>query len=688
MSEKVGSVYIEASIDTTGVIAAGKSIATATDKIDRDLQGVGTAATNATMQLTKTAQAVKGAGAAFGGMGRYAQGVGYQLQDIAVQAQMGTSAFTILGQQGSQIASLFGPGGAVFGAVLAISAAIGGTLVASIKKAEDEVEKLPDNVQKRIEAIGKKFEEVDFSNRADLARSELGKLNVEYDRTQETIEQLSAQLKDLDAYGPSSKFVTGGKQYQKVWYETSLALKKTKAEMADLQLVIEGVNKKTTEGLAGKSLDDVENKIGKSKDAAEGLAAQIQAATLRLTEGELAARRFAAAQVIGLQAGEQLPPELDKAILKLYELEQAQLRDTEAAKERVKQAAELEKTLERIRQGEAKAEEQFAKERAAEDKKYADERARLAAEVQNVGLTDDQVTANRYAKELELLKQANEQKLLSDQEYLERKAQLEKQYQGGGTGLFETVTASLANLQDQATGTFAQMALGFGDSEDLARQLGRTIVTQLIGSVINWGIQQAIAAATGAAATVAAEGTKTAAIVGTSTAAATAGASAMGVATGAAVTSGAAITAAMAPAAAASSVATAGASAASGATIALSSIAAILGALTIGSAMKGGKLYGGPVQAGGMYPITEDGRPEILQQGNKQYLLPGNSGGQVISNRDMQAGGEGGLNVYVTSSVNVSQIDSSNSQQWIAQYAAEISNAVDATARRYGRGQR
>lgn len=102
----------------------------------------------------------------------------------------------------------------------------------------------------------------------------------------------------------------------------------------------------------------------------------------------------------------------------------------------------------------------------------------------------------------------------------------------------------------------------------------------------------------------------------------------------------------------------------------------------------GGRLYGGAVQSGGMYRVTEDGKPEILQQGNQQYLLPGSKGGKVVSNKDMKSGDSSGLNVYVTSSVNVSQIDSSNSQQWIAQYADSISKAVDATARRYGRGQR
>jgi len=50
--------------------------------------------------------------------------LGMQLQDVAIQAQMGTNNLIILGQQGSQIASLFGPGGALLGAFIAIGAAI------------------------------------------------------------------------------------------------------------------------------------------------------------------------------------------------------------------------------------------------------------------------------------------------------------------------------------------------------------------------------------------------------------------------------------------------------------------------------------------------------------------------------------------------------------------------------------
>jgi hypothetical protein len=50
---------------------------------------------------------------------------GYQLQDFVVQMQSGTSFFTAFSQQGSQFAGIFGPAGAVLGAVIAIGSVIG-----------------------------------------------------------------------------------------------------------------------------------------------------------------------------------------------------------------------------------------------------------------------------------------------------------------------------------------------------------------------------------------------------------------------------------------------------------------------------------------------------------------------------------------------------------------------------------
>ena len=65
------------------------------------------------------------------GLRGQAQNLGWQLQDVAVQAQMGTNGLIILGQQGSQLASGFGPTGALVGAAIAVGAAIGGVAIKS-----------------------------------------------------------------------------------------------------------------------------------------------------------------------------------------------------------------------------------------------------------------------------------------------------------------------------------------------------------------------------------------------------------------------------------------------------------------------------------------------------------------------------------------------------------------------------
>lgn len=74
-------------------------------------------------------------GAAFGGMQKAASGksggggmnrlggIALQAQDIAVQLQAGTKVMTVMAQQGSQLLSIFGPGGALLGGAIAIGGA-------------------------------------------------------------------------------------------------------------------------------------------------------------------------------------------------------------------------------------------------------------------------------------------------------------------------------------------------------------------------------------------------------------------------------------------------------------------------------------------------------------------------------------------------------------------------------------
>ena len=70
------------------------------------------------------------------------QQAGYQIQDIAVQLQMGTSPFIVLAQQGSQVASIFGAGGALTGAFIAVAAAIGYTMMPALFDSATALERL------------------------------------------------------------------------------------------------------------------------------------------------------------------------------------------------------------------------------------------------------------------------------------------------------------------------------------------------------------------------------------------------------------------------------------------------------------------------------------------------------------------------------------------------------------------
>ena len=65
------------------------------------------------------------------------QQLGFQLQDTAVQLQGGTSPFVVLGQQGSQLAAVLGPSGALLGAFIAFGSLAAGALFGVTKEAKD-----------------------------------------------------------------------------------------------------------------------------------------------------------------------------------------------------------------------------------------------------------------------------------------------------------------------------------------------------------------------------------------------------------------------------------------------------------------------------------------------------------------------------------------------------------------------
>ncbi|HFO0257637.1 coiled-coil domain-containing protein [Klebsiella oxytoca] len=72
------------------------------------------------------------------------QQAGYQVQDFIIQVQGGQSALVAFAQQGSQLAGAFGAGGAVVGAVIALSSVVAGALITSLNGGKNAIDSLRD----------------------------------------------------------------------------------------------------------------------------------------------------------------------------------------------------------------------------------------------------------------------------------------------------------------------------------------------------------------------------------------------------------------------------------------------------------------------------------------------------------------------------------------------------------------
>jgi predicted nucleic acid-binding Zn-ribbon protein len=161
---------------------------------------------NLSTASTQAAEASTAASAGAGRVGQVAAQAGYQVQDFATQVSMGTSAFTAFAQQAPQFLSIFGPGGALAGALVAVGAIatkvfldMASNAEAAGEAAQDLADKLTEAYEKRggekaraaIDAIRL---ESDLTNA--LRESELGLIDVKNNRIK-TEEDLAKKQDDL-----------------------------------------------------------------------------------------------------------------------------------------------------------------------------------------------------------------------------------------------------------------------------------------------------------------------------------------------------------------------------------------------------------------------------------------------------------------------------------------------------------
>lgn len=139
--------------------------------------------------------------------------VGFQVQDMVVQLQSGTSAFVAIGQQGSQLAGAFGPGGAVLGAVIALASAVGGVLYKSLGIAGADMEAL----EKNASELSKSFQ-ITKDGTLELSDSFVQAANSADGLSQNMVKLLSLQV-DQNL----NKTTKAIEDQRKAWEGTSVA---------------------------------------------------------------------------------------------------------------------------------------------------------------------------------------------------------------------------------------------------------------------------------------------------------------------------------------------------------------------------------------------------------------------------------------------------------------------------------
>ncbi len=230
-----------------------------------------------------------------------------------------------------------------------------------------------------------------------------------------------------------------------------------------------------------------------------------------------------------------------------------------------------------------------------------------------------QQLANQHAQQLALIQQFEQQGLLAHQNALALKNAADTQYEQQRTAAqwellsqqslgYSMLTSAVDAFSGNASNALTGLITGTMSAQDAMRSLGNTMLNSVVNALVQVGV----------------EALKNF-IIGQTLGAA---------ATSASATEAVILAKAWAPAAAFASLASFGGNSVP----AMTGIASTVG-LAQGLALTGMRYNGGPVNAGGLYQVGERGKPEIYQASTgKQYMIPGDNG-KVISNKDMQGGG-------------------------------------------------
>ncbi|MER1799307.1 tape measure protein [Proteus mirabilis] len=285
--------------------------------------------------------------------------------------------------------------------------------------------------------------------------------------------------------------------------------------------------------------------------------------------------------------------------------------------------------LERITKDDVSLTEQAARRKAEIEAEYQQKIAEIKAN-NTVSPQDDikgkvdpvQQLKNEHERKLALIKEYENQKVLTQQQSLELMNAANTQYEQdrlnaqweiwrNQSQANQFLADGLDALGQRSTNVLTGLLTQTQSLNDAFRNVALTIVDQAVGALVQMGMQQVKNMVMGESMATAAQAS--------------------------ALAQAAAAQAAWAPAALSASIATLGAAVATG----TSSYTAAMAASKTMGLVAGARKNGGPVNAGSMYRVGEGGKPEIFKASNgNQYMIPGDNG-RVISNRQMGKGGNG-----------------------------------------------
>ena len=362
------------------------------------------------------------------GLRGQAQNLGWQLQDVAVQAQMGTDGLVILGQQGSQLASGFGAMGALIGAGIAVGAAGIGVFSKLMKEVEVDTKVFEERV-KSLKGSLDALNDSTFESSREFQAKTLEQVNRELiGLDNNNIKVTKSMTKAAVEYAKFNEFNKAGfsdiNKFNKAMSDGQFIIARNTSEIAKLNEL-----KRLQSVANGRSIQEVIDGEKANKELVKSLGEQAATAGLNQRQIDLTAAATRDATI------EQI-----SAIAAAHDAIDAVEKQKEALKDKVK------------------SDKEALKELADARKKFESDLSTQAKYDPNIKLS---LLQKQYAKERSLLQGNTEALANIDQHYADERIKI-----NGSFWEKYAVSAqeNLGSFDDQVSNSLDRFSSGFGDA--------------------------------------------------------------------------------------------------------------------------------------------------------------------------------------------------------------------------------